>query len=115
MTYDHIAGRVMCVREMCPRVTLRTLSAHLAQMPLVDTQYSTICVRLVGPLSPPSEGHRFILTVIDLCTRFPDAVPLKDIHTSAVPEALIGILSRVGIPRRIHSDRGSRLTSEMMS
>ena len=66
-------------------------------------------------MSPPSEGHRFILTVIDLCTRFPDAVPLKDIHTSTLAEALIGIFSRVGIPRRIHSDRGSQFTSEMMS
>jgi len=42
-------------------------------------------------------------------------VPLKDIHTSTVAEALIGICSRVGIPRRIHSDRGSQFTSEMMS
>ena len=53
--------------------------------------------------------------MIDLCTRFPDAVPLKDIHTNTVAEALIGIFSRVGIPRRIHSDRGSQFTSEMMS
>jgi len=84
-------------------------------MLLVETPYSTICVDLVGPLSPPSEGHLFILTVIDLCTRFPDPVPLKDIHTSTVAEALIGIFSGVGIPRRIHSDRGSQFTSEMMS
>jgi len=89
--------------------------AHLGQMPLVETPYSTICVNLVGPLSPPSEGHRFILTAIDLCTRFPDEVPLDDIHTSTVAEALIGIFSSVGIPRRIHSDRGSQFTSEMMS
>jgi len=53
--------------------------------------------------------------VIDLCTQFPDAVPLKDIHTRTVAEALIGIFSRVGIPRRIHSDRGSQFTLKMMS
>ena len=47
--------------------------AHLGQMPFVETPYSTIFVDLVGPLSPPSEGHRFILTVIDLCTRFPQS------------------------------------------
>ena len=34
--------------------------AHVGQMPLVETPYSTICVDLVGPLSPPSEGHRLI-------------------------------------------------------
>ena len=81
----------------------------------METPYFTICVDLVGPSSPPSKGHRFILTVIDLCTRFQDAVKLEDIHTSTVAEALIGILSSIGIPRRIHSDRGSQFTSEMMS
>ena len=28
-------------------------------------------------------------------------------------EALVGIFSRVGVPKRIHSDRGSQFTSEM--
>ena len=51
--------------------------AHLEQMPLVETPYSTICVDLVGPLSPPSEGHRFILTVIDLCTRVQKSITVK--------------------------------------
>ena len=50
-----------------------------------------------------------------IAPRLSDAVPFKDIHTSTVAEALIGIFSRVGIPRRIHSDRGSQFTSEMMS
>ena len=51
--------------------------------------------------------------MIDLCTRFPDSVSLKDIHISTVAGALLGIFSRVGIPRRIHC--GSQFTSEMIS
>ena len=39
--------------------------APLGKLPLVGTPYSVVCVDLVGPLSPPSEGHRYILTVID--------------------------------------------------
>jgi len=51
-----------------------------------------------------------------MCTRFPEAVPLKDISTSTVAEAeaLLNMFSRVGLPHRIHSDRGSQFTSEMM-
>ena len=101
----------VCQRNVSKRIVGR---AHLGPMPLVETPYYMVCVDLVGPLSPPSERHRFILTVIDICTRFPNAVPLKDIHTSTLAEALIGIFSRVGIPQRIHSDRGSQFTSEMM-
>ena len=53
------------------------------------------------------------LTTIDLCTRFPEAIPLKNISSSTVAEALVGIFSRVGVPKKMHSDRGSQFTSEM--
>jgi len=49
-----------------------------------------------------------------MCTRFPKAVPLKDISTSTVAEALLNMFSRVGLPNRIHSGRGSQFTSEMI-
>jgi len=34
---------------------------------------------------------------------------------STVAGALLEIYSRVGIPRRVHSDQGSQFTSEMMA
>jgi len=49
-----------------------------------------------------------------MCTRFPEAVPLKNINTCAVAEELLEIFSTMGIPNRVHSDRGSQFTSEMM-
>ena len=55
-----------------------------------------------------------IFTTIDMCTRFPEAIPLEDIHTSTVAEALLEIFSRIGLPNKIHSDRGSQFTSDMM-
>ena len=71
-----------------------------------------VCIDFTGPLSPPSDGYRWILTIIDMCTRFPECIPLRDISSSSVAEALLGIFSRVGLPDRIHSDRGSQFTSE---
>jgi transposase InsO family protein len=50
-----------------------------------------------------------------MASRYPDAVPLRDIHTETVADALLDMYSRIGIPRRIHSDRGSQFTSEMMA
>ena len=89
----------------------------MGKLPLISTPFSTICVdiiQIIGPISPPSDGYRYILTTIDMCTRFPEAIPLKDIHTSTVAEALLEIFSRVGLPNKIHSDRGSQFTSDMM-
>jgi len=49
-----------------------------------------------------------------MCTRFPEAVTLKDITTSTVAEALLEIFSRVRLPLKVHSDRGFQFTSDMM-
>ncbi|XP_042229996.1 uncharacterized protein LOC121871652, partial [Homarus americanus] len=71
---------------------------------------------LVGPLSPPSSaGHRYVLTLIDFATGFPEALPLKEIDSISVAEALLVIFSRVGIPREILSDRGTQFTSQLMA
>jgi len=39
---------------------------------------------------------------------------LKDISASTVAEALLEIFSRVGVPCKVHSDRGYQFTSEMI-
>jgi len=99
--------RYVASGDLCQRnVSKGTVSkAPLGKLPLVETPLSVICVDIVGPISPPSEGFQYILTIIAMCTRFPEAVPLKDISTSTVAEALLNMLSRVGLPNTIHSDR----------
>ena len=72
----------------------------LKPMPILSEPFSRVSVDLVGPLSPPSsEGHRYILTLVDSTTGFPEALPLKNIDPMTVAEALLFIFSRVGIPR----------------
>jgi len=88
----------------------------MGKLPLISTPFSKICVdtSIIGPISPPSDGYRYTLTTIDMCIRFPEAILLKDIHTSTVAEALLEIFSRVGLLNKIHSDCGSQFTSDMM-
>jgi len=85
----------------------------MGKLPIIGTPFSTVCVDIIGPITCLSDGHRYILTLIDMCTRFPEVVPLKNIDTCTVAEELLEIFSRMGIPNRVHSDRGSQFTSEM--
>ena len=72
-------------------------------------------VDLVGPISPPSEkGHPYILTLVDYATRYPEAVPLKNIETETVAEALLDMYSRLGIPEEVLSDLGTQFVSKCM-
>jgi len=105
--HDYIT-RYVASCDLCQRnVSKGTVpKAPMGKLPLIGTPFSILCVDLIGPISPPSDGYRYILTTIDMCTRFPEAIPLKDISSSNVAEALLEIFSRVGLPNGVHSDRG---------
>ena len=87
----------------------------LEKMLLIDKPFKRVAIDLVGPIGPPSEdGHRYILTLVDFATRYPEAVPLKNIDTETVAEALVDIFSRLGVPEEILSDLGTQFVSECM-
>ncbi|XP_064463126.1 uncharacterized protein LOC135374051 [Ornithodoros turicata] len=103
--------------DICQRTTPRgkTARAPLQKMPVIDTPFKRVAIDIIGPLQPPSaRGNKFILTLMDYATRFPEAVALPSIETERVAEALVNIFSRVGIPEEVLSDRGTNFTSGLM-
>jgi len=77
--------------------------------------FAQVAIDIIGPLPVCKEsGNRFILTVLDLCSHYPEAIPLKQ-HTAAeVAQALGTVSSRFGFPQEILSDQGSDFMSELM-
>ena len=95
-------------KESVPRVPLR-------DKPLIDMPFRRIAVDLVGTISPPIEkGHRYILTLVDYATRYPEAVSLKNIETETVGEALLDMYGRLGISEEVLSDLGTQFVSKCM-
>ena len=61
------------------------LRTPLGKMPLIDLPFKRVAINLVGLITPASEkGHRHILTLVDYATRYPEAVPIKNINTETV-------------------------------
>ena len=99
---------------MCQRTIKKghVKKVPLGSMPLIDTPFKRVAVDIVGLIAPPSEaGHRYILTLFDYATRYPEAVPLKKITSEAVAEVLLDIYSRVGIPEEMLTDQGTEFMS----
>ena len=87
----------------------------LEKMPLIDKPFKRVTTDLVGPIGPPSEdGHKYILTLVDFATRYPEAVPPKNIDTETVAETLVDIFSPLGAPEETLSDLGTQFVSECM-
>ena len=102
----------ICQRTI-PRGTVR--KAPLQRVPVVKVPFEKVAIDLIGPLKPVSDrGHRWIVTLVDFTTRYPEAVALKSIDTETVAEPLIGIFSRVGLPNEILNDNGSQFVSGLM-
>ena len=89
--------------------------APLHSLPLVSEPFCQVAIDIIGPLPPCKDtGHRFILTVLDLCTHYPEAVPLTRHTARDVAKALSTVFSRFGFAQEILSDQGADFMSELM-
>ena len=111
-------SKVMCLDIVDHVVYVRKLwqgvrtQVPLQKMPLIDKPFKRIVIDLVGPFSPFSgDGHRYILTLVDFATRYPEAVPLTNIDSETIAEALVNIFCRLWVPEEILSDLGTKPSS----
>ena len=82
--------------DVCQKtVTMESIPcAPLGKMPLINLPFKRVTIDLVGPITQASEkGHRYILTLVVYATRYPEAVPIKNINMETVAEALLDMYS----------------------
>ncbi|RUA04454.1 MAG: hypothetical protein DSY43_06235 [Gammaproteobacteria bacterium] len=116
--YLHADVKRYC--ETCPECQLVTRKrkaerAPLKPVPIVMEPFKKIAIDIVGELPRTKTGYRYILTIVDYATRYPEAIPLKSTHSREVADALIGVFSRFGIPEELVSDQGANLIGKLMT
>lgn len=101
--------------ELCQKFVANKPPKHpLIKMPVISKPFHRVAIDLIGPFAKSSNGNRFALVMIDLATKYPDAVPLKHIDSNTVSEALLDMFCRVGIPTEILHDQGAQFMSSVM-
>jgi len=86
----------------------------LIPLPVMSEPFTRVAIDIVGPLPTTATGNRFILTIIDHATHYPDAIPLQSHTAEIVATALAGLFSRFGFAETILSDQGSDFKSQLM-
>ena len=87
MGLDRDAGRHLrwckeCIPCQVSKVTKHTVQ-EVWEIPMPSRPFTEVNLDIVGPL-PPSQGFRYLLTMIDRNTRWLEVTKLDDISASAV-------------------------------
>ena len=75
--------------------------------------WDLLCVDLIGKLPKSHAGNYYVLTVIDVFSRYTKAFAIKDKSAEAVADNLKELFLRMGIPNRILSDQGKEFVGTL--
>ncbi|GFX59714.1 retrovirus-related Pol polyprotein from transposon 297 [Trichonephila clavipes] len=84
-------------------------------VPVIREVFSKLNVDSVRPLPTTPTGNKYLLTVMCISSKYPDAVPMPDIASTTVVEALFQIFSRMGFPKEIQTDQETSFKSILTS
>ena len=68
----------------------------------------------MGPLRASSEGHRYLLTLKDVFSKWFEAIPLSNTTSEKVLRALQTLYARFGHPLQVHTDNATYFRSHAM-
>ena len=86
--------------------------APLHPIAAVGEPFDHVIVDCVGPLPRTKSGHQYLLTMMWVTTRFPEAIPLRKITSAAVTKAMIKFFTTFGLPRIVQTDQGTNFLSK---
>ena len=98
--------------DTCQRHTKSQQRVHpMQEREVVTVPSERVCIDLVGPFPKAKGGFQYLLTYIDMATRWPEAIPLRKTTTSIVITQLRNIFARNGFPTTLVSDNGPQFVS----
>ncbi|KAF8766373.1 Retrovirus-related Pol polyprotein like [Argiope bruennichi] len=92
--------------------------APLKIVPVITEIFTKINIDACGPLPMTPSGNRYIITALCMSSKYSDAIPVANLYSMTLVNALLQIFSRMGFPRELQTDQGtsfmSALTTEFL-
>src|SRR5205085_1831548 len=86
----------------------------LVEVPIVPEIWLKLAVDVTGPLQVTRNGHRYILTIVDIGSRYCIAIPMVNQESGTIAHHLIEVFARFGWPIAIQNDLGCNFESALL-
>ena len=109
--------RDFCKRcDKCQRTNrvLQKPRAELHPIPVTKVWYR-VGIDLVGPLPETRRGNKYIITLSDYFSKWPEAAPLPSKEATGVASFLLDTFCRHGWPKVVQSDQGREFVNAINS
>ncbi|XP_049520592.1 retrovirus-related Pol polyprotein from transposon opus [Dermacentor silvarum] len=83
----------------------------LQPIPLPDKPWDKIAIDIVGPFERAPTDCRFVISVVDYFSKWPEVAFCADVTSRTVTKFLLSLFAREGYPTEIVSDHGRQFTS----
>ncbi|CAC5411488.1 unnamed protein product [Mytilus coruscus] len=102
----------ICARNKPPH---KTPKAPLGKVG-VGAPMDRLSTDIIGPLPRTPRGNKYILMVSDHFTKWVEIIPIPDQSAITCAEKILNkVISRLGCPLSLHSDRGSNYESQIFN
>lgn len=102
----HVCQAVGNPNQVIPQVPLNPI-------PVPSEPFAKVVINCVGLLPKTKKGNKYLLTIMDPTTRYPEAIPLKNTLAKNIVKHLLHFFTFVGLPQEIQSDRSTNFTSNL--
>jgi len=113
-------GKSRCCHQLLCGDCARRKTGHKAKTPLGEIPVATefldiVSLDIVGLLPVTERGNKYLLTFVDHLTRFSEAIPITKQDTETIArEFVFRIITQLGVPRKLLTDRGANFTSVLI-
>ena len=108
---EYVSGCRVCLQTKPHKAA----KAPTLRNPEVQRPWDRLNMDLIGPLPLSMEGNKYILSIVDVLSRYGIATPLPDKSVATVTRAFISsVIGPYGPPRSIYSDQGKEFIGEIM-
>ncbi|XP_068233504.1 uncharacterized protein [Palaemon carinicauda] len=89
------------------------IRAPLQPILVTKQPFEKIIIDCVGPMPKTRKGNEYLLTVLCPTTRYPIAMPIKNINAKTIIGQLVKVFTTFGFPKILQCDRGTNFTSKL--